>query len=386
MTEYPSATPSRHNVPALAIVALIAIGAIGGIYAYRFIVERNGTAAVAPRPVIARGDLAADEQATIELFRNTSPSVVNITSIQTRQFNRRNAVDVPLGSGSGFIWDNAGHIVTNYHVLVGANLEKNTAQVMLADHTTYSATIVGASPADDLAVLKISAPTSKLPPINLGTSADLVVGQRVYAIGNPFGFDQTLTTGIISAIGRTIEEKGKLPIENVIQTDAAINPGNSGGPLLDSAGRLIGVNTAIISSSGSSAGIGFAVPVDTVNRVVPELIRQGYVARPDIGIDFSDDFQRRLRLPPDASGLVILSVQAGGPAERAGLQGARMGRDGSFMLGDIIQKIDGVTVTDSNDLLKELQRKEIGKKVSLQIWRSGEIQTVEVELAATKGI
>jgi S1-C subfamily serine protease len=225
-----------------------------------------------PRVVTARGDLAAEEKANIELFRQASPSVVYITVLSRRlDAFSLNVYEIPEGTGSGFIWDDQGHIITNFHVIRNAQ----AAQVTLADHSTYNAGLVGIAPNKDLAVLKIDAPKKLLRPLPIGTSHDLVVGQKTFAIGNPFGLDQTLTTGVVSALGREIRSATRQPIAGVIQTDAAINPGNSGGPLLDSAGRLIGVNTAIYSPSGAYAGIGFAIPVDTVNEVIPLLIRQG---------------------------------------------------------------------------------------------------------------
>jgi len=230
-----------------------------------------------PRPVTPRGNLAEDEQATIELFRKAAPSVVHITTLAERvEPFSLNLFRIPRGTGSGIVWDEQGHIVTNYHVIMGAD----AAVVTLADNSTWSAKLVGAAPHKDLAVLHIKAPADRLAPIIVGTSHDLEVGQKVFAIGNPFGLDHTLTTGVISALGREIESVSGTPITNVIQTDAAINPGNSGGPLLDSAGRLIGVNTQIVSPSGAFAGIGFAIPIDTVNWVVAELIARGTVRRP----------------------------------------------------------------------------------------------------------
>ena len=238
-----------------------------------------------PRVVTARGDLALDEQATIDLFRSASPSVVYITSIAFRRnLFSLNVYEIPQGTGSGFIWDDQGRIVTNYHVISDAN----RIEVTLADRSTWKGVLVGAAPDRDIAVLKISAPSSKLQPITIGDSTDLQVGQKVFAIGNPFGLDQTLTTGIVSALGREITSRTGRTIHDVIQTDAAINPGNSGGPLLDSAGRLIGVNTAIYSPSGASAGVGFAVPISEVNKVVPEIIRKGRVIRPGLGVSLAN--------------------------------------------------------------------------------------------------
>ena len=236
------------------------------------------------RPVMARGDLASDEAATIELFEATSPSVVHISTLRRQAvregFFRTNILEIPEGTGSGFVWDEAGHVVTNFHVLQGGN----EFQVRLSDQSEYRASVIGGSPEFDLAVLQIDAPRSSLVPIPIGESRSLRVGQKTFAIGNPFGLDQTLTTGVISGLEREILSVGGTPIRGVVQTDAAINPGNSGGPLLDSAGRLIGVNTAIKSPSGAYAGVGFAVPVDTVNRIVPQILREGHARRGGIGV------------------------------------------------------------------------------------------------------
>ncbi len=234
-----------------------------------------------PRPITPRGDLAEFEKTTTELFQSVSPSVVYLTtrSRVASPFSLR-AVEVEAGSGSGFFWDEAGHVVTNFHVLQNAS----SARVVLFDQSSYEASLVGASADHDLAVLKIAAPVAKLRPVLIGKSEDLLVGQSVFAIGNPFGLNQTLTTGVVSAKSRTIRSPSGRPIEDLIQIDAAINPGNSGGPLLDTAGRLIGVNTAIYSPSGASAGVGFAIPVDTVNRVVPQIIAKGKYSPPTLGV------------------------------------------------------------------------------------------------------
>ena len=231
--------------------------------------------------VTPRGDLAEEEKATIAIFKQTSPSVVFITTLTERyDLRTQDTQETPQGTGSGFVWDDAGDIVTNFHVVRNAS----SARVTLADHGNYQAELVGVAPDYDLAVLRIHAPKEKLHPILLGTSHDLQVGQKVFAIGDPYGLDQTLTSGIVSALGRTIQSTTDTPIDNIIQIDAAINPGNSGGPLLDSAGRLIGVNTAIYSPSGSSAGIGCAIPVDTGNRLAPELIANGRFIRTSLGL------------------------------------------------------------------------------------------------------
>ncbi len=316
-----------------------------------------------PRVVTPRGDLAQDEKSTIDLFRQASPSVVYITSKTIRQnLFSLYATEVPQGTGSGFVWDANGFIVTNYHVIQDAT----GADVTLADHSTWQARLVGEEPDKDLAVLKIDAPDHLLPAIAVGTSSDLEVGQKVFAIGNPFGFDQTLTTGVISGLGRVIQSATGRPIEGVIQTDAAINPGNSGGPLLDSAGRLIGINTAIVSPSGAYAGIGFAVPVDVVNRLVPQIIRYGRARKAGLGIrEAPDSFVRRLGL----EGVLVWTVLPGGAADQAGMRPTRSGTRGRIALGDVIVAIDGKPVHDSNDLYRILDAHEIGDEVTVRVRR-----------------
>ena len=330
-----------------------------------------------PRAVTPRGALAADELANIELFKRLSPSVVHITTLGLqRDLFSRNVQQVPRGTGTGFVWDAAGHIVTNFHVIQGAN----AATVTLADQTTLNASLVGAFPDRDLAVLKVETAKDKLPPIPIGTSRDLQVGQRVYAIGNPFGLDQTLTLGIVSALNREIESFNNRTIRGVVQTDAAINPGNSGGPLLDSAGRLIGVNTQIASPSGASAGIGFAIPVDEVNRIVPRLIRDGKITRPALGISAaSEGVQRALRLP---EGVALVQVAPGGPAGRAGLQPFTRARDGSISAGDVITAVNNDKVGSIDDLLTALERHQPGETVTLTVWRNGASRKASVVLAA----
>ncbi len=330
-----------------------------------------------PRAVTPRGALAADEQANVDLFKRTSPSVVHISSLGAqRDLFSTNVQQVPRGTGTGFVWDKAGHVVTNFHVIQGAN----GARVTLADQSVFDAKLVGAFPDRDLAVLQIEAPKDKLPAIVLGSSRDLQVGQRVYAIGNPFGLDQTLTTGIISALNREIESFNSRTIRGVIQTDAAINPGNSGGPLLDSAGRLIGVNTQIASPSGASAGIGFAIPVDEVNRIVPRLIRDGRFVRPALGIAAgAANLQRALNLP---KGVVLVQVGNNGAAARAGLQPFRRGQRGEVIGGDVITAINDEPVADLDDLLSNLERRNVGDTVLLSVWRNGQLRKVSVVLTA----
>ncbi len=330
----------------------------------------------APRAVTPRGALAADELANIDVFRRIAPSVVHITTLATeRDFFNRPVQQVPRGTGTGFVWDQAGHIVTNFHVIQ----EGSGARVTLLDQSTWPARLVGAFPDRDLAVLKIDAPSTKLPPIPLGTSRDLQVGQKVYAIGNPFGLDQTLTTGIVSALNREIESFNSRTIRGVVQTDAAINPGNSGGPLLDSAGRLIGVNTQIASPSGASAGIGFAIPVDEVNRVVPRLIRDGRITRPALGISAANaQIHRALRLP---DGVALVQVSPNGPAARAGLQPFSRGRDGSIVAGDVITAINDEPVATLDDMLTALERRQPGETVQLSVWRAGRQRKAAAVLA-----
>ena len=328
--------------------------------------------AAAPRVVTPRGDLAEDEKSTIALFKLVSPSVVHITTLAVRKdYFTLDLWQLPQGTGSGFLWDQDGRIVTNYHVVQGAD----AAQVTLADHSTWQARLVGAYPDKDLAVLVIDVPRERLQPILLGTASDLQVGQKVFAIGNPFGLDQSLTTGVISALGREIESVTRRAIKGMIQTDAAINPGNSGGPLLDSAGRLIGVNTAIFSPSGAFAGIGFAIPADEVNRVVPQLIKHGKLTRPGLGIQVApDQLGRELGL----TGVLIVNVQPGGPAAEAGLRPTRRDDTGRLQLGDVIVAIADAPVPTVNDLLDALEKSHIGTPVQVTILRDSQKQTVTV--------
>lgn len=332
----------------------------------------------ASRSVTPRGELSAAERSTIALFREASPSVVHITAIAVqRDLFTLNLYQIPEGTGSGFIWDNNGNVITNFHVIQNAD----AAQVTLADQSTWKARRVGVAPDKDLAVLRIDAPASKLRPIPVGTSKDLQVGQSVFAIGNPFGLDQSLTTGVISALGREIESVTRRPIQGVIQTDAAINPGNSGGPLLDSAGRLIGVNTAIYSPSGASAGIGFAIPVDTVNRIVPELIRSGKVTRPGLGVQIAED-QIADRL--GVRGVLIVEVVQGSAAAKAGLRPTRREASGRVRLGDVITGIDGRKVESSNDLFLALEKYKVGDTINVSLLRDGKTVQARVTLEAVQ--
>jgi S1-C subfamily serine protease len=330
-----------------------------------------------PRPVTpAPAELSSDERSTMAVFERATKSVVFIanTAVQRDPWSF-DLFEVPQGSGSGFIWNKQGHLVTNFHVVYGAT----SITVTLADRTEHKAKVVGADPDHDLAVLQIQAPEESLSPVTIGTSHDLRVGQKVLAIGNPFGLDHTLTTGVVSALGRTIKSLSNRTIEGVIQTDAAINPGNSGGPLLDSAGRLIGVNTQIVSPSGAFAGIGFAVPVDTVNRIVPELIKYGKLIRPGLGVSLVPDaFARRWGV----KGVVIGKVVRGSGAERAGLRGARETVTGRVELGDIIVGIDGKPIETIEDMLDLLEQRKVGDQVMVEILRANRRQQVSVTLQA----
>jgi S1-C subfamily serine protease len=358
--------------PKNLLVLVFLGGLIGGVGLTTLATGQRGGRGAEPRPVTERAELTPAERTVTALFEEASPSVVYITSIALRRdFFRLNVMEIPQGTGSGFIWDDSGHVVTNYHVIRGVVRQGNRVEVTLADQTTWEAQLVGFAPEKDLAVLRIDAPTERLQPLRIGASSDLRVGQDVLAIGNPFGFDQTLTTGIISALGREIESMDGVPIRDVIQTDAAINPGNSGGPLLDSAGRLIGVNTAIVSPSGGYAGLGFAIPVDTVNWVVPELIEHGRIQRPVLGVDLiADHATRRLGL----EGALVGRVERGSGADEAGLRPTYRSRSGRWVIGDLIVAVEGTPVRSSGELRLALERREAGETVTVTVAReNGEV-------------
>jgi len=334
---------------------------------------------VLPRPVTPPPvELPPEERATISVFEKATRSVVYITNTAMRRdLFSLNLFEVPQGSGSGFVWNKSGHVVTNFHVVYGAD----AINVIMADRTDYKAKVVGLDPDHDLAVLQIKAPPEALVPVTVGGSHDLRVGQKVLAIGNPFGLDHTLTTGIVSALGRTIKSMTERTIEGVVQTDAAINPGNSGGPLLDSAGRLIGINTQIVSPSGAYAGIGFAVPVDTINRIVPELIQYGKLIKPGLGVTLIPDALVRQW---GIKGLVIGRIVRGGPADRAGLKGSRESAGGRIELGDIMTAVDGKPVSDLDDLLNILERHKVGDRVTVEFQRDNRRQQATVTLQAVE--
>ena len=333
-----------------------------------------------PQPAPSANSLPDDldpmELRQIEVFRRASDSVVYITSIALRRsFFNMNLFQIPQGSGSGFVWDTHGHIVTNFHVIEGGN----TFIVALSDQTEWEASVVGVAPDKDLAVLKIDVPARQLTPLPIGRSASLAVGQKVLAVGNPFGLDHTLTVGVVSALGRELRSPGGRIIRDVIQTDAAINPGNSGGPLLDSRGRLIGINSAIYSPTGASAGIGFAVPVDTVARLVPQLIEYGRPLQPGIGITLlPDHLASRIGL----EGVVIYEVLLNGPAARAGLQGVQTSRSGRLIVGDWIIAVDGEPVSTGDDLMHLFEGAGIDAEVDLTVVRDDVHKTIRITLIA----
>ena len=331
----------------------------------------GGTAGVPPPSATAR--LSPEELLTIGVFERSSPAVVYITSIVRHADEVTLApMEMPQGTGSGFVWDRRGNIVTNFHVIVDAD----AVEVTLPDHSTWRARLVGAAPEKDLAVLRIDAPPQRLQALPLGDSRQLLVGQRVLAIGNPFGLDHTLTTGVVSALGREIDSLAGLPIRDVIQTDAAINPGNSGGPLLDSSGRLIGVNAALYSPSGTWAGVGFAIPAHTVRWVVPQLIAHGVIRRPSLGLQLAPDtLARRLGI----EGALVLLVEPGGPADRAGIAGTRRNPAG-WALGDVIESLDDEAVSSASDLLLMLEERSPPEEVRLGLRRDGVRRSVLVPL------
>lgn len=318
--------------------------------------------------------LLAAEAATIDLFEAASRSVVCIRTFSRHVEEPAGAVhELPLGAGSGFVWDRQGHVVTNFHVVDGAE----QVEVALADHTHWRARLVGIAPEKDLAVLRIDAPAEKLEPLPVADSTRVRVGQTVLAVGNPFGFDHTLTTGIVSALGRTVDSPSGVRIHDVIQTDAAINPGSSGGPLIDSRGRLVGVNTAIYGTSGSSAGVGFAIPAAAVVRSVPQLVRHGRIVRPSLGFELAPDAL------PEALGLtgaLVLSVHEGSEAARLGVIGTRRETPGGWIAGDLVEAIDGHAVRSSGDLLDWLEHRQPGETAVLDLYRGGERRTLSVAL------
>ena len=375
--------------------ALAGSTALFGLLLWRFDIAAwaapSAVSAVAPVAPVARAapaalspqegaELLPGERATVDLFRRASPSVVHVTNLglYRNRFNR-NVTEIPRGTGTGFLWDAEGHVVTNYHVIAGAPGSSSKVIVTLRDRQ-YQAKLIGHSEDRDLAVLELEHPPEGLRGLSLGSSENLRVGQSVYAIGNPFGLDQTLTTGVISGLGREIRSLSDHKIRDVIQTDAAINPGNSGGPLLDSHGRLIGVNTAIMSPSGTYAGIGFAVPVDAVREVVPQLIQHGRVTKPGLGVYLMED---RQAASLGLSGVGIEEVVGGTAADRAGLRSMQIFRDRTVALDEILA-VDGVRVSTRTDLFDILDQREVGDRVELQVRRGNEVALIPVRLQAIR--
>jgi S1-C subfamily serine protease len=378
---------SADGTSKVGVLFLLAIGFVGGQYAPDVLRVRAGSrtaggsapasaAEARPTPPPLPPGLSDGERRDIEVFRNASGSVAYITSVALRRdFFSMDVLQIPQGSGSGFVWDTAGHVVTNYHVIA----EGQAVRVTLADQSEWDARVVGVAPDKDLAVLRVDAGAAHLLPLPLGTSSDLAVGQKVLAIGNPFGLDHSLTIGVVSALGRELSSPSGRIIRDVIQTDAAINPGNSGGPLLDSSGRLIGINTAIYSPSGANAGIGFAVPVDTVRRLVPQLIERGRPVQTGIGIiPLSDRWTQRIGL----EGVVIRSVSPGTPAARAGFEGLRTTGSGRVVVSDRIVAVDGAPVRTVDDLLHAFEAKAPGEKVTLRVVRDDTPREVTLTLIA----
>ena len=371
----PLGSPSRSRP--MVVLGLVAVAATGCT------VELTPTtAAVAETPASLSQsrplpepytDLRPDEQAIVELFENTSPSVVYISTVTRRRDIFGRGVTVPQGTGTGFVWDDEGHIVTNFHVLRGAA----SARVVMHDQTSYTAEWVGGSQRHDLAVLRIDAPMDRLRRVQVGDSDRVRVGQSVYAIGNPFGLSSTLTTGVVSALNRQIEGLTGDLIEDVIQIDAAINPGNSGGPLLDSGGRLIGINSQIASPSGASVGLGFAVPVNTVLRVVPQLIANGEYTPARLGITTNQQLNQVVAGRLGVNGVLIDQIDPGSGAARAGLRGTEPNAN---QLGDIILRINDTDVLNVRDLRLVLDRYEPGQEVEVTISRDGETRDVMVPL------
>jgi len=362
-------------------IVLAAVLVLLALYVAQPYVQALLYAAETPRAVTARGDLAQSESATIALFERASPSVVHVFARSAATGRDLLDADDEGGeqggtqTGTGFVWDGAGHVVTNTHVVQNAAQSGGSVSVRMSDGEVVSATLVGLAPSYDLAVLRLGRVAKMPPPLAIGTSADLKVGQSTFAIGNPFGLDHTLTTGVISAVRRRMPTSAGRELSGVIQTDAAINPGNSGGPLLDSAGRLIGVNTAIVSPSGASAGIGFAIPVDVVNRVVPELIRVGRVRNPGIGIIAAQE-AAAARLGID--GVVVLRVLPGSPASQAGLRGVD---PQSGDLGDVIVAAEDRPIRRLADLTAAIEEAGLGAAINLKVVRGGRIREVRITTA-----
>ena len=324
-----------------------------------------------------RGARIEDENNTIAIFRAVAPSTVFVTQTRVVVDFLGDAQEVAAGSGSGFVWDSDGHVVTNFHVVDGAR----SLRVTFQNQKTFDGELVGVEPRKDIAVLKVNAPRELLKPVAVARHVTLEVGQKAVAIGNPFGLDHTLTTGVISALGRQVQGAGGVTIRDMIQTDAAINPGNSGGPLLDSSGALVGMNTMIYSKSGAYAGIGFAVPATTIARVVPQIIAKGHAEQ--VGLQVQIDPLGRLEKRFGIRGVAVLAVPPGGPAARAGMRGIAQTADG-LILGDVIVGVDDQKVDDYDDLYNALDQKHPGDTVSVKVNRQGSVVALPVQLVVVQ--
>ena len=361
----------KRGLHSLVLVAGIFIGI--GVYRYFLMFAPM----VAPREIAPREDLTGAEKRNVALFEKAAPSVVFIATKRRGYDFFNSPMEIERGSGSGFVWDEHGHVVTNFHVLQGGN----SFEVVLQDQTSYDAHLVGYYEDKDLAVLRIDAPADQLNPIPIGSAKDLRVGQMVFAIGNPFGLDHSLSTGVVSALNRTLTSVNNRKIDGMIQTDAAINPGNSGGPLLDSSGRMIGINTQIFSTSGSSAGIGFAIPSEIVNYVVPLLIRDGKVSRPGLGV-YLEPTNPRITRHFRRAGVLIREVPPDGAAARAGLRGITWRGQTIDSLGDYIININDQPVGSRFDLQDALDRQKVGDTIIITFIRNGQQQTTTLTLQA----
>lgn len=366
-------TKARRRI-VLVLAAVFALGLATGLAVGRRAPWQPQGSEAQPMAQLAEG-LTPEERRDIEVFRRARGAVVFITSVALRRdLFTMDVLQIPQGTGSGFVWDRQGHIVTNFHVIQ----QGDVLAVTLADQSEWEAKVAGVAPDKDLAVLRIRAPADRLTPLPLGSSKNLLVGQRVLAIGNPFGLDHSLTVGVVSALGRELRSPSGRRIRDVIQTDAAINPGNSGGPLLDSSGRLIGVNTAIYSPSGAFAGVGFAVPVDTVSRLVPQLIARGRVVQAGIGVTLIPE---RFNAQLGIEGVAIAEVLPDGPAARAGLRGATVTRGRRVVLGDRIVAVEGRPVRSEDDLRDAFEAAGVGRAVTLTVVRDSTRRQVTVTLA-----
>ncbi len=372
---------SARQILVIALVsALFSAAAVALVQRFADRFQPSGSAFTESAPPVITNAAAPDELNNIEVYKKLSPGVVNVHSTSyARDFF--GYVEPREGSGSGSVIDQEGHILTNHHVIEGAQ----KVAVNFGGQKNYAATVIGRDPDTDLAVIKlVERPREGLTIVPLGDSDKLEVGQKVLAIGNPFGLDRTLTTGVISGLQRPIRARNDRPIEGAIQTDASINPGNSGGPLLDSQGRMIGINSQILSPSGASAGVGFAVPVNIAKRIIPQLIRSGEVRRPKLGISNRDVewLKNRIELPV-TDGVMIWQVAPGGSAANAGLRGVTPTENGDMELGDIIVGAGGEKIANSDDLYRTLDKHQIGETIQVQIVRNGRRMTVPVRLVET---